>query len=203
MAICREHDVSRHTAREALRILAEDRLIERRQGASSVVTDTPAPAFAQAVGDFDSILQFARDAAFVLLESAEADDDTLAAVGLTGSYQQYAGLRQVAGQPPIAVSTIFIAREFAPNDDTVNQLQESFSEWIERTHETWVEEVEQRMEAVALEDAQAKQIDVTAKTPALRTIRRYRDANGRVIMLSESLHPAGRFAYTMRMERRR
>ena len=57
------------------------------------------------------------------------------------------------------------------------------------------------MEAVALNKSQADRLKLSTGYPALRTVRRYRDARGEIMLLSESLHPAGRFAYEMRLDR--
>ncbi|MCB1746246.1 MAG: GntR family transcriptional regulator [Gammaproteobacteria bacterium] len=200
--LCAAHGVSRHTAREALRILAEDGLIERRQGAGSVVSAPPSPAFAQPTGDFDSILQYAREARFVLEQSGAADAATLRRAGLGGDYRAYSGLRRVAGQVPLAFTTILVAREFAPADAVVDDLNEAVSEWIERHHGLRIELVEQRIEAVALAARPAARLGVAAGSPALRTERRYLD-RAAVVLYSESLHPAGRFAYTLRLRRER
>ncbi len=203
MELCARHGVSRHTAREALRLLADEGLIERRQGAGSVVSATPAPAFAQPVGDFDSILQYARDAKLVCDGSGLADAAQLAAAGLTGSYRSFSGVRQVDAQPPIAFTTILVVAELAPDAHTMNRLAESVSEWLERERGIRIEAVEQRIEAVALRAPVAQRLEVPVDSPALRTVRRYDDAGGRTVMHSESLHPAGRFAYTLHLLRKR
>jgi len=203
MELCARHGVSRHTAREALRLLADDGIIERRQGAGSVVSATPAPAFAQPVGDFDSILQYARNAKLVCDASDLADAGQLAAAGLSGPYRWFSGVRQVDAQPPIAFTTILVAAELAPDMDTMNRLAESVSEWLEREHGIRIETVEQRIEAVALHAPVARRLQVPVDSPALRTVRRYQGADGRTVLHSESLHPAGRFAYTLRLLRRR
>ena len=203
MELCESRSVSRHTAREALRILTEDGLILRRRGVGTVVAPAPAPAFSQAIGDFDSILQYARAASFRLSAHGPAKVDDLEALGLTGRFQTFTGLRSVPGQPPIAITRIFVLSELSPDADVVKALDGSISEWIERTHGRSVSRVTQRMEAVALNASQAERLDVTPQSPALRTVRRYRDAEDTVILLSESLHPAGRFAYEMRLERKR
>jgi len=57
------------------------------------------------------------------------------------------------------------------------------------------------MEACLVEATEAKYLDVPLKSAALRTIRRYRNQRGDIVLLSESLHPAGRFAYEVRLER--
>lgn len=203
MALCDEYTISRYTAREALRILAEDGLIERRQGAGTIVADGSAVTFASPTGDFESILQYAREATFVLIDSIEADADTLRDLSLSGRYRKFTGLRRVASQAPVALNTVFVAAAFAPDNKTIDHLAESVSAWIERHHPVRIEEIEQHIDAVVLEKSQAKRLDVPTGTAALRTMRRYRDAAGKVVLLSKSLHPTGRFAYTMTMARKR
>lgn len=201
MEICEKHKVSRHTARDALRILTDDGLIERRRGAGTVVAQRSAPAFAQPIGDFDAILQYARDAHFEITTSQAADEDTLDRLGLTGDYLQLIGFRRVADQPPQAITAVYIRASLAPEAEIISALPGSISEWIEEHHQVSVERVVQRMEAVALNKSQADRLNVSTGYPALRTVRRYRDANGGIMLLSESLHPAGRFAYEMRLDR--
>lgn len=201
MEICEHYTVSRHTARDALRILTDDGLIERRRGAGTIVAARGAPAFAQPIGDFDSILQYARDAKFEITTTQTADEDTLDRLGLTGPYLQLIGFRQVADQPPQAITAVYIRANLAPDIDIIAGLTGSISEWIEANHQIGVDRVVQRMEAVALNESQADRLNVATGYPALRTVRRYRDASGDIILLSESLHPAGRFAYEMRLDR--
>ncbi|MCA8892368.1 GntR family transcriptional regulator [Hyphomonas sp.] len=203
LELCEIHNISRHTAREAMRLLTDDKLIERKRGSGTVVAQISAPTFEQPIGDFEAILQYARNAHFVLTSSAPADQEALDRTGLTGKYQQYIGLRTVDGKPPIAITAIYIPKKLAPTDDIIHGLETSVSEWIEQTHGVAVARVVQRMEAVALDASQAKRLGVNTGFPALRTIRRYRDASERIILLSESLHPAGRFAYEMRLDRSR
>ncbi|MDJ0919508.1 MAG: GntR family transcriptional regulator [Henriciella sp.] len=203
MEICEKHRVSRHTARDALRILTDDGLIERRRGAGTVVCAPRAPAFAQPLSDFDSILQYARDAHFEISTSQDADQETLDRLGLTGRYLQLIGFRQVAEQPPQAITAVYIRADVAPDPTTIAALPGSVSEWIEANHPVSIERVAQRMEAVALNKSQAERLDVETASPALRVVRRYRDGNGEIILLSESLHPAGRFAYEMWLDRTR
>ncbi len=202
MSLCDRYGISRHTAREALRLLSEDGLIERRQGAGSIVADRTAPVFSSPTGDFESILQYAREATFALLSSAPTDEKTLAAFGLEGRYRSFTGTRRIDDESPLALNTIFIAEQFAPTDAAIDRLDESVSEWIERHHRVRIEQVTQRMDAVSLDASAAETLAVVAGSPALRTLRRYHDAARNIIMLSLSLHPAGRFEYTMNLTRR-
>lgn len=201
MEICEKHNVSRHTARDALRILTDDGLIERRRGAGTVVAARGHPAFAQPIGDFETILQYARDSSLEITTVQPADGDTLDRLGLTGDFLQLIGFRRVADQQPQAVTAVYIRADLAPDISIISALPGSISEWIEENHGVSIARVVQRMEAVALNKSQADRLNVAKGYPALRTVRRYRDASGEILLLSESLHPAGRFAYEMRLER--
>ncbi len=203
MEICETYSVSRHTARDALRILVEEGRIERRRGAGTVVSAASAPAFAQPIGDFDSILQYARDSQFEVTVMQDADDETLDRLGLTGAYKQLIGFRRVKDQAPQAITAVYIRSDLSPDRETIEGLSGSISEWIEDKHGVGVDRVVQRMEAVALNASQAKRLGTDQGFPALRTVRRYRDSKGKIILFSESLHPAGRFAYEMRLDRTR
>lgn len=202
MEICAKHDVSRHTAREALRILTEDGLIERRRGAGTVVAQPRAPTFAQSIGDFDSLLQYARDARLDISQAYPADDDTLDRLGLTGQFVCFEGLRRVGDEPPQALSRVLADARFGITAATLNSLNGPIFEWLETEHGVAIARVTQRMEACLLGSQQAERLEVQSGTAALRTIRRYRDADGAIVLLSENLHPAGRFAYEMRLERK-
>lgn len=203
MELCEAEGISRHTAREALRILTEDGLIARRRGAGTVVTAPPAPAFAQPIGDFESILQYARDAVFLPERMRPANAAELKRLGVEGSYTSFSGLRRATGEAPLAVTTILVLAQLAPTLEEVRWLNSSISEWIESAHGASVANVTQRMEAVALGRTDAARLGVAAGSPALRTLRRYTDTAGRTILVSESLHPAGRFAYEMKLKRQR
>jgi DNA-binding GntR family transcriptional regulator len=203
MDLCATHDVSRHTAREALRLLTEEHLIARRQGAGSVVLDVSVASFTQRTGDFGGILQYARDATFLLERAGDAGTKMRARFSLVGDYRWFSGVRQVGARRPIAISTIIVRAMVAPSAAVIDRLDESVSEWIERHHDTRIAVVEQRIAAVAFCARDAKRLGVEAGSPALETVRHYRDAAGGDVLVSHSLHPAGRFAYTMVMERDR
>lgn len=201
MELCEAKDISRHTAREALRILTEDGLIARRRGAGTVVTTPPAAAFAQPIGDFESILQYARDAVFIPERMRPATAAEMKRMDVEGSYTAYTGLRRATGEAPLAVTTILVLNRLAPPLEDVSRLNGSISEWIEGEHGAAVTNVTQRMEAVALSKTDAERLGVIAGSPALRTLRRYTDAADQAILISESLHPSGRFAYEMKLTR--
>ncbi|MNN67829.1 UTRA domain protein [compost metagenome] len=61
--------------------------------------------------------------------------------------------------------------------------------------------VEQVFDAASFDATDAKLLDIKKTEPAMRVQRRYRDANGRLLLMAISLHPPGRFAYSMVLSR--
>ena len=124
-------------------------------------------------------------------------------LALTGPYRQFIGFRRTGRQPPQAITAVYVRRDLAPDAATISGLAGSVSEWIEQIHGLSIDRVTQRMEAVALNASQARRLGTQTGFPALRTVRRYSDSSGDPVLVSESLHPAGRFAYEMKLDRRR
>jgi GntR family transcriptional regulator len=203
MELCAAHQISRHTAREALRLLADDGLIVRRRGAGTVVAAWRNPVFAQTLNDFESILQYAHETHFELRSYREASAAMLRESGLAGAYRQISGLRRVGVAPPLAHTVILVRTALAPTAETVRGLTISLSEWIETTHKVSVANVLQRIEAVAVGAAEARGLGVEPGTAALLTARRYLTSDGDVMLVSTTVHPAGRFAYEIKLDRAR
>lgn len=203
--LCTAHGISRHTAREALRLLAEDGLIERRRGAGSIVarSDGPRP-FTQSVRGVPELLQYARDARLVIDTYAPAQPTPRerAELGLVaGKWIRITGLR---GDPetPIAISIIHVRADLCPSRSEIEASAGAITERIEKRSGIRVERIEQSITAATLTAAEARKLRVAPGTPALRTVRQYVGADG-VFQASVSLHPAGRFTYSMTLERAR
>jgi GntR family transcriptional regulator len=74
--LCSQLQASRHTVREALRILEERGLISRRQGSGSeVLTDTPPVRYRQSVDSIEDLLQYGEQSRLTLLATAEIQAD--------------------------------------------------------------------------------------------------------------------------------
>ena len=72
LELAQTHAVSRHTARDAIRLLTEAGLIERRRGAGTTVIASASPqAYVQPLGGVDELLQYAHTARLKLLAQEE------------------------------------------------------------------------------------------------------------------------------------
>ena len=74
--LCAQLEASRHTVREALRILELNGLIARRQGSGSeVIADTPPVRYRQTVNTIEDLLQYGNASRLQLLSAREAAAD--------------------------------------------------------------------------------------------------------------------------------
>ncbi|XBQ16659.1 MAG: GntR family transcriptional regulator [Oceanicaulis sp.] len=201
-ALCEAHNVSRHTVREALRLLAEAGLIARRRGAGTVViARETTQRFAQRLGGVDDLMQYAREAKLTPTRTSAGliDPAVARALGVNpgGRFLHVHGLRGAPGERPIALTDVYIREDLAPPVETYVELGGAVTEWIARERRVPTARIEQSISAGALTEREAEALDATAGEAALRTRRRYFDKGGRIIALSDSVHPAARFTYEM------
>lgn len=205
--LCERFTVSRHTVREALRALRQAGLVTRRQGSGTqVVAARPAGTYVQSLASIADVLQYARD--------TRLEVDGHAAVAARGElartldcapgrrWVRLTGLRRPAsGGAPICVSEVFIDPAYASVAEQVGRAPGAVHELIEAEHGMRIEEIVQSIAAVVLDDGQAERLGAEEGAAALRIVRRYLGPGGKMVEASISVHPADRFAYSMRIRR--
>jgi GntR family transcriptional regulator len=205
LEICATHTVSRHTARDALRLLTDEGLIARKRGAGTVVVASHvAGPFSQDWGEISDILQYARDVRFVMETYGAASQADMQDMGLDGttSWMAVTGLRQrLTGGPALALTSICVRADLMPARDIIETWPQGIGEYLALHNGVRATRIDQTISAVCLSCDEAKRLDEAESAPALRTLRRYIDADGGVFLASVSLHPADRFAYRMSVTR--
>lgn len=199
--LCNTHGVSRHTVREALRLLDEAGLVERRRGAGTRVAAPAArAAFVQPLGGLTDLLQYARDARFLVTRSRHvlAPEEIRDALdGLADRpWLAMDGVR-VANGRALAATTIYVDGDYEEAIDPKADWDGAVTALLAQRYALSFDRIAQEIAAVALSEADARAIGVEPGVPALRAIRRYYDARDRLIVASDSRHPADRFRYQM------
>lgn len=205
-ALCATHDVSRHTARAALRLLETDGLIARKPGlGTTVVSTAPSQAFIQPVDGLDDLMQYAHDAVLRIAETSQGDIDPDTARRLDlpkGSrWLRLAGDRR-RGEDVVALTTIYVAERIGAHPEDFRAADRAVTEEIERIYGVAPASITQTIGAELIGDADALRLGVSAPAAGLRTARKYFDAAGDLYVVSDSLHPADRFAYRMAYRKR-
>ncbi|HEY4252716.1 MAG TPA: GntR family transcriptional regulator [Roseomonas sp.] len=212
-----ERGVSRATVRAALERLEELGLVSRRRRAGTRVTATQAaPAaggYVQSLSAVDDLLQYAAETERRILRVAPvvADDALAARLGLRpGSrWHRVSSLRVpvTAGGEPLCWTDTYADAAAAPADLPRRlRLGEAGQRLIATVLAEWsgrpIAEVSQRIHAAGIPaGAVAEALRAEADMHALRITRRYLDAAGAPLAVSESWHPADRFTYAMRLKR--
>ena len=106
---------------------------------------------------------------------------------------------------PIAWTTEYVNRAW---QDVISEAKKNpdvlMIEVISRVRDVRCTEVRQTVEATTLTEEAAQNLRAEPHTPCLRIFRRYMSAQGRVLLVTVSYHPADRYAFNLnvRLERR-
>jgi DNA-binding GntR family transcriptional regulator len=199
--LCTLYSVSRHTMRDALRLLREARLLERRRGSgTTVLTRVPPPAFVQPLGGLDEILQFAHDARLAVrrIDERPLTSAERRRMGITDSNEWLIveALRMSAGAP-IALTEIYINAAFSGIRNELNGWTGAVQELIANRFGVEVDRIEQEISGETASAAVAKVLQIETGCGMLQTLRRYYDAEGGMMIASDSAHAGSRFVYSM------
>jgi DNA-binding GntR family transcriptional regulator len=199
--------VSRYTVREALRQLEGMGLLSRRQGAgTTVIAREPPERFVQQIADFGELLQYPASTRLAVLSTEMLAADEALAERLQcapgEAWLRIDGVRRMkATAAPFCLSTIYLRPEYADVVEEIGAEPGSVFTLVERRFGVRISRVDLDLEAVPVPEAAAALLEVEPGSPALLTLRRYRDEQGRVFELSESCHPASRFTYRLALSR--
>jgi GntR family transcriptional regulator len=207
LELCDRFGISRHTAREALRMLTTAGLVRRRQRAGTVVIAVPSEArFVHEARSLSDLQQYARTThlRFAYIGRISLDKARAERFGVkAGDEWIYAtGLRlDATGDRPICVTRLFLNPALTGIEDTLRSSHEAVYALIEREHGIAIATVAQEFQGVVLDVHDAGNLGMPVGTPALQVTRSYFDERGRLIEHAESIHPSDRFTYRMVLRR--
>ena len=199
-ALCARFGVSRHTLREAVRVLCEQGLVTRHQGIGTRVQAAHAPPqrYLATLGSLQDLMQYTQHTRLELLTHRDVVADAALAQQLTCA----AGERWVEaeacrwpaeGEWPLVHMHIYVRPEAR---GLLAELHGG-SSWVfglvEKHGGERIVEVRQVVGALALPVASARVLGVKARSPGLRVRRGYRGRGGRLLSVSLNRYPADRF----------
>lgn len=206
-ALCSKHRVSRHTARAALQVLADEGLINRRPGLGTRVVDAIRERpFTQTLGDLGALMRYAHEARLEISAVARRpmtpEESENFGVDTGAHWLALSGIRRADGKR-IAATTIFVADWIGATKEHLSDPDLAVTEQIERRFGIAVETIDQKVAAGLVDDEDAAALGEERGAAMLVTIRRYSDVKGRLFVVSESRHPGDRFSYEMTFRRRK
>ncbi len=207
-ALCTRFGVSRFTVREALRTLSGEGLIERKRGSGTIIQPPSARggALHQPLSNVGELLQYARDSRyeFERLPTSGLPRAYAEQLGMVagGRWFRFRGVRLPAdGGDAIALTEAFLHADLGGIVDAIQpNAGETIFRQVEQLAGVKVARVTQDIQACAATGDLALALGVARRSPCLRILRCYFDAEGRVFEISASHHPGDRFAYAMHIE---
>lgn len=201
MELCERFDVSRHTARAALARLISAGLVQRRPGVGTrVIAQNAAIRYEHGVDSMELLMQYASSTRLELLSGerlqAGTDMARLLEIGDDDGYLRLTALRlEAPSHPPIALTEMLVPVQPGLAVEALLDPARVASAIAEYLAPARLSRVEQVFDAASFDAQAAKVLGIRKNEPALRVVRRYRDARGMLLMMATSLHPPGRFAY--------
>ncbi len=205
--LCEQFDSSRFTIREALRLLAEGGMVSRRPRAGTVViSSSQREPYLQALDSIDDLLQYAAGTRLRILERGWATHEPGQAdpppIPASEAWVFARLIRHLPGNPhPVCVTRVYLSPAFASLARHMTSQAVPVYRQIEARFGVRVAKVEQQISASALARDDALVLLARAGSPALRIVRAYHGDDGRLLEVSDSLHPADRFGYAMTIRR--
>jgi len=204
--LCEEFSASRFTIREALRRLVEQGMVQRRQGAGSIViSTTPQTRYVYSLSTLSDLFQFALDTHYELLSTSHVKLDAEVAADIGGSpgerWWLLKGLRrsEKGGKIVCSVHSYIAPRASAHVGELKNCVGPFYAHLAQRTQED-ILEVEQDIFGASMTAEIARQLKCKAGTVTTCALRRYRTEAG-ILIASYNWHPAEDFHYRMKMSR--
>jgi GntR family transcriptional regulator len=201
---CDRFVASRHTVREALRILTRNGMIIRRAGAgSTVVATSQRMVLVPNVGTVEPVLNFPTVVVRKPLKSGFIQaDDQVAQLLQCAPGTPWFKLSEVrfsdrtATLPSTAID-VFVLPEYSTVRTHKSYLTIPVHLQIERMFGCSLGHAEVSIFAGRIPPELAPVLKVAADSPALRLIRRYFDTNGRLFEVAFGTFPEGRYTYTL------
>ena len=200
-------DASRHTIREALRVLEDMGLVKRQRGRGTLVLSTEAsPAFVQMVRSPSELFSYPDSSIFRLLsdERINADKPLARELGcqVGDEWVQIAGLRTLGEEGvPICLADVYVIPEYGSIAQRLGTSSRPVYEMIAETFKESIENITIRLTAGVLSDRKAAVLGVEPGSPSLSVSRFYEGRGGRIFEVSISEHPASNFSYTFEFTR--
>jgi GntR family transcriptional regulator len=207
LELCQRFEVSRYTVREALRRLEEMGLVARRQGSGTVVQATnPGTGYVQTLNTLAQLLQYPPETRLYVKETkllkADRRNARLLHSPAGQEWFRISGVRRVhsSGQP-ICWSDIYVAPEFKGVTELLEERARPVYSMIEDEYNVQIDHVGIELFASTVPDELADALEVEQGTAVMTIIRRYTSRENRLFEVSVSIHPEGRFTYSVELKR--
>lgn len=202
--LCERHLVSRHTVREATRVLQEMGLVARHQGLGTRIESAKAPSrYVYAMDAIPDLWEYVKntDLKVVRRKLIRAKDALTPLPGEPGgTWRLLEAVRYIKDGEPIAWKQVFIAVRYDAVAAEIGKRMVPIYSLIEQRYGVKTEKVRQEISAMAIPAQAARALKVKSGSSGLALLRHYVDTEDRVFEVTMSIYPANRFRYSVELK---
>ena len=203
LELCATFDTSRHTMREAIRLLTEQGLLARRPGAGTVVLRRKhSGSFTQQISALPDLLAYVKNARLQVLEARDIrvgpGDIELLRSARGEAWHRLVALKHLRGtRRPVAYVLAYVHREHPALRDVLDRGGVALHDFIEDKIGERIVKVEQEFSAKPLVGIEAAALGVEETHAGFVIVRRYLAASGIAVLVSSTIFPFERMKYSM------
>ncbi len=203
LELCKSFSIGRFTAREAMRQLSDAGLVVRKQRVGTqVVASGIGQKYTQSLSSIEDLLQYARNTELRLLFTNSIAVDAIQASELHcergTSWVLAIGIRYEHGNGrPVCMNRVYLNPLLEGIADRLRERTGTIYELVEQSYGVSITRIDQRISAVSLSRDDSLHLGAMPGMPALRVLRHYYDAQNRLLQMSDNIHPADRFVYSL------
>jgi GntR family transcriptional regulator len=203
--LAEQYLVSRHTVREALRILREMGVVDRRPGAGTVIkARKPQPLYLQVIRSPQELLQYPASVLHVQGSRFVRSSRKLASLLQCRTGERWFHVQAVrclrSGPTPICWLDLYLVPEYSGVLPLIGKRDQPVYEMILEKYGEQTASVSVDLGVSRISAAMAGPLLAKAGEPSLRVVRRYGGTDKRTFQISVSEHPADRYNYRLQLQ---
>jgi DNA-binding GntR family transcriptional regulator len=202
--LCERHSVSRHTVREATRVLQDLGLVARHQGLGTRIQAAKAPSrYVLAMDAIPDLWEYVKNTELKVVRRklVKAKDALTPLPGEPGdTWRLLEAVRYEKNGAPIAWKQVYLDARYDKVAAEIGKRTVPIYSLIEQRFGVQTQKVRQEISAMAIPAEAARALDVKAGSSGLAILRHYVDTGDRVFEVTMSLYPADRFRYSVELK---
>ena len=201
--LCAQHRVSRHTVREATRVLQDQGIVARRQGLGTRIQSATAPSrYVFAMDAVPDLWEYVKNTELKVVRRKliKAKDALTPLPGEAGeSWRLIEAVRYLKSGEPIAWKQVYIDARYDAVTAEIGKRTVPIYSLVQSRYGVQPDRIRQEISAVAVSGQAARALKVKAGSSGLSLLRHYVAAD-RVFEVTMSIYPANRFRYSTELK---
>ena len=202
--LCAQHGVSRHTVREATRLLQDKGLVARHQGLGTRIQSTTEPSrYVHAMDTVPELWEYVKNTELKVVRRRliKAKDALTPLPGdRNDSWRLLEAVRHLKSGEPIAWKQVYIDARYDAAAAEIGKRTVPIYSIVEDRYGVKTDRVRQEISAMSMPAEAARALGVKSGSSGLALLRHYVDTADRVFEVTMSIYPANRFRYSVELK---